>query len=34
MKGRKPAIPFDVVVETVLNFENRVIFKDNGEKSK
>lgn len=32
MKGRKPAINPDVVVEAVLHFKDRVISKDNGEK--
>jgi len=34
MKGRKPAIPPDVVVEAVLRFKDRVVITDNGENSK
>jgi len=34
MKGRKPAIPPDVVVKAVLHFKDRVVITNNGEKSK
>ncbi|KAL5233949.1 hypothetical protein ACI65C_001359 [Semiaphis heraclei] len=32
MKGRKPAVPSNIVVEAVLQFKDRVIITDNGEK--
>ncbi|KAF0719828.1 Uncharacterized protein FWK35_00029874 [Aphis craccivora] len=32
MKGRKPAIHPDVVVEAVLQFKDRIVIEDNGEK--
>ena len=34
MKGRKPSIHPDLVVEAVLQFKDRIIIEDNGEKSK
>jgi len=34
MKGRKPAVHPDVVVEAVLQFKDRIVIEDNGEKSK
>lgn len=34
MKGRKPAVHPDVVVEAVLQFKDRIVVEDNGEKSK
>lgn len=34
MKGRKPAIHPDEVVEAVLQFKDRIVIEDKGEKSK
>jgi hypothetical protein len=34
VKGRKPAVHPDSVIEAVLHFKDRIITKDNGEKNK